>query len=324
MKRKVQKSGPSTFTISLPKEWCAANHIEKHSELDVLEYNGVLVLIPPKYKKKRDEIVINADKTSSELNLRRFLAAYISGFDIIKMNTEGLDYSMKEKIRRFPQNVIGVEIIEEDASSVVFQDLLDFHSLSLDRAFHRVFKLVFNMEKEAILSMLQGNKNLAREIISRDKEIDRLYLLVRRNLSKIITRWDVEEENQRNRDVLNIFSAIKSLERIGDHAEKIARNVLNIENVPKKNISLLIDRVNEKILHNLQLSFRSFQEIDINSAQRVLESEEGIRQSISQLKDRMRKGEESEDPYIYTILDSLERIAVLISDIGEAAIDRAV
>ena len=72
MKRKVNKVGQNTLTVSLPNKWIKENKIEKGDELDVNVEADVISFSKSEREKGEKEVRINIDNYSY-LSLARYI-----------------------------------------------------------------------------------------------------------------------------------------------------------------------------------------------------------------------------------------------------------
>jgi len=73
------------------------------------------------------------------------------------------------------------------------------------------------MTKDSIRAFVQKNLELAREVLTKDDEVDALYLKVKLDLIK-----KMQQDISFGEQALDLMMIAKYLERIGDHAENIA------------------------------------------------------------------------------------------------------
>lgn len=87
MKRKINKSGPSTLIVSLPSKWVKKQNIKQGDEVDVIEEGSRLVIGSNPKKKVLD---ISVDVSGSGGMLPRIIAGiYKAGFDVVKIRYTG-------------------------------------------------------------------------------------------------------------------------------------------------------------------------------------------------------------------------------------------
>ncbi len=87
-------------------------------------------------------------------------------------------------------------------------------------------KILLSMQEDAISALDKSDSNLAEDVIERDNEIDRFYLLIVRQLKAAMSDPELAKKIgvSRQRDSLGYRIIVKSMERIGDHIENIAKN----------------------------------------------------------------------------------------------------
>lgn len=84
----------------------------------------------------------------------------------------------------------------------------------------KMTEVVCCMVKDAVFSFVSQNKNLAKNVILQDDEVDNLFYKIKADLVKIIC-----EKKDAGSDVLETLMIAKYLERIGDHTVNIAESV---------------------------------------------------------------------------------------------------
>ena len=141
LKRIVQKTGVSTLTVSLPKSWTERTGVSKGSELFALEQpDGSLVLSQKHEEEKRESVDLAIDPLSSKDDLiRRFYAAYLAGFDSIRIHSGSkISSSMREAVFEETRRLIGVEIVEETPNSIVIKDFFSREGLDIQKSLKRM------------------------------------------------------------------------------------------------------------------------------------------------------------------------------------------
>ncbi|ADU96656.1 phosphate signaling complex protein PhoU [Thermovibrio ammonificans] len=81
----------------------------------------------------------------------------------------------------------------------------------------RMLKIVTEMLKNAVMSLLRGDEELAREVIDKDDIVDSFY---ERLFEELV---EISKQNPENAAIaVRLILVVKSLERVGDHATNIA------------------------------------------------------------------------------------------------------
>ncbi|MEF8825425.1 MAG: phosphate uptake regulator PhoU, partial [Halapricum sp.] len=155
--RKVQVTGGSTYTVSLPKDWATDNDVsagsivEFHSEEDLL-------LLSPKDDVDRAEGTLDITGLDEDHDLTRaVMTMYVSGFDIIRLEAQRITASQRRVIRDATQGLVGLEVIEETGDRVVLQDLLDSSELSVHNAITRMRLVSLTMLADAVEALVEND-----------------------------------------------------------------------------------------------------------------------------------------------------------------------
>ncbi len=330
-KRKVQMTGGSTLIISLPISWTREAGINQGDEVTLRWQEDKSILITTKPKKKlgmsRAIIKLFPDEKPEDI-LRLLIAHYLVGYDIIKLvsqkgfNTQDRKW-IKDTVR---QMLIGLEVVEESGDELILQSLLSYEELPLEKAIQRMSRIIKSVQKDSIKA-LQGDVALARDVIQRDNEIDRFYLLIVRQLKAALR--DSELANKigvkRQRDCMGYRLIIKSMERIADHAAKIAEDTIQIESLDSKLYEEICE-VSELSQKVFDLSLESLSTRDIKAANRAIAKAQESSNLATMINNRIFKTSISmkEQIYLISILESLRRIAEYGADIAEVVINMGV
>jgi phosphate uptake regulator len=233
--RKVQKTGGSSYIISLPKVWIDKHGVEKNDTLGILSQPDGNLLITPKIDNesaiKTKEIIVD-DYDDENFLFRVLIGAYIMGFSrIVIKSSKKFEPIIRDTITNFTQIAIGPEIVEESNNIIVIKDLLNPKEMPFEKTIKRMYILVQGMHEDSIVALETENSELADEVIKRDNDVDRLHWLIGRQ-SHIVLRdiilcqkMGITLEQASHYQQMSRF-----LERIGDHASKIAKNVLILVN----------------------------------------------------------------------------------------------
>jgi phosphate uptake regulator len=237
--RKVQLTGGSTYIISLPKDWVRDVGISAQDQVAIIPQTDMsLVVIPSEDLKKKEAEEAEIEVTSSDPNvvIRTFIAHYLNGFDIIRLkfrpnSSPDVRAQVKSAIRK---QLIGVEIIEESADEIATQCLPGYVDLPLKKALSRMSVITSSMQFDAVNAFLKDDTAMAREIVDRDDEVDRFYHFIIRQLALALSnRMMIQEIGlQHARDCLGYRMIVKSIERIADHAGRVAETTLMLTKKP--------------------------------------------------------------------------------------------
>lgn len=324
--RKVYVSGGSTYVISLPKKWVKKTNLKPGDSLMVTEHGSSLQIESSVIEKEsmKKEIKIS-QVTSSEALERILIAFYLTGYDTIKVILDRKDHlAYREIIRRILDYLVGVEIVEDTNEEMTLEIMLEYKRLNT----RQILQRMFSIDKSMLLDLARAMKNtdlgLAKDIIAREKEIDRLYFLVVRQLKSAVEYQQIAEKLgiESQRDCLGYRIVVKVLERIADHIENMAKSYIQLSEV-KNEIQLddfigLTNNVAATFEKSIQALFTRNDEIAENvfhELKKVKKSQSDISKELFNIKDIQSA------IFMKTMLDSLERIASYSGDISEVAIN---
>lgn len=332
-KRKIQLTGGSTFTISLPIKWAREAGVKQGDELSLIQRSDKSLVITALKDKKEQlkcaEFVIS-EKESVEANFRYLISHYLVGYDIVKLlPPRGFEAEERKRIKaEVRKRLIGMEVVGESSKEIVLKSFLKYEDFTLQDAILSMSKILLSMQEDAISALDKSDSNLAEDVIERDNEIDRFYLLIVRQLKAAMSDPELAKKIgvSRQRDSLGYRIIVKSMERIGDHIENIAKNSVMMG--PQEGIKSL-DSIKEigistKDLFNKTLA--SLSDKDIVKANEAIEDSKSLAGEVEQANERILAEEQGITDKIHTlsILESLERIAKYCEDIAEVTINMGI
>jgi len=257
--RKIIKIG-SSYYIALPKKWVLNQGLSENSYVYVNIRDGRFVEISPTIQPKpKREFKINV--RDRDILIRKVLAAYLSGCDIIEISLDRLSKKYLDVLDDLLRVLVGVEIVEEDENKVLIQCFIrsDYDPILVLR---RMDSISRSMYRDVIKALVEWDIDIAESVYRRDDRVDRLYFLIVRLLRTLISSPEISSEDKRF--FLDLRMIAKNLEQIGDYSTQIslsAKKIVergikiseknmksieiyskNIENIQKKLIQIVTDR----------------------------------------------------------------------------------
>lgn len=227
--RRLQRIGNSTL-VSLPKEWVDAHHLQKGSRVDLESAGDDLLAISvsggDREARPTANLTISYPLPAEENIVADTIGAYLLGYDIIRIESDGaraIPVGDREEIRNSMRRLVGMEIIEEDASHIEMQFLLDATTLSPAKILKRMSSIAVGMCEDVTRALASGDKSNLQTISYRDIEVNRQYfLLVRLIRSTLADRRLARVFNLGNIDILDYRVAANLLENAGDSVVELA------------------------------------------------------------------------------------------------------
>ncbi len=335
-KRKIQLTGGSTFTISLPIKWTKEAGISQGDELSLIQRRDKSLLITP--EKKGGEPIKSAELELSEFesfedNFRYLIAHYLVGYDVVKLlSLNGFEAEERKRIKEeVRKRLIGMEIVGESSKEIVLQSFLKYEDFTLRDAIRSMSEIILSMYRDAISALEKGDLNLAEDVRERDNEIDRFYLLIVRQLKAAMSNPELAKKIGvgRQRDSLGYRIIVKSMERIGDHAENIAKNVMLIN--PKNPVSVSLEvqslegikEIGFRAENLFTKTLTSLSNMDMKEANETIRDANALIDKLEGINERILAEEPSitDKIHVLSILESLGRIAKYCTDIAEITIN---
>ncbi|HTW77548.1 MAG TPA: PhoU domain-containing protein [Thermoplasmata archaeon] len=326
--RKLQLAGGSTYLVSLPKRWVLDAGLKPGDTLFVDSESDGSVSVRHKPEERppvRKKVFEERGEDSRDHLLRKLIGAYIGGFGLIEVQfTPDKGPFVRHVARDFCRLVIGPEVIEEGRTNLTIQDLSDPSELSAEKCLRRMHLIVRAMLEDAILALQNGNGSLAHDVELRDQDVDRLYWMVAK---RYVSPVQGVGEFARSPAAIQAHQLVaKLLERIGDHATRVAGTfpvLCQKHAVDAKFAADLIEAKNSA-LSMLDRAFNSLIAGDMEAANEAIDNRGRHQKLIDELTHKIatRKGEEL--LALGGAVDSLGRIANYAADIAEQAINLAV
>ena len=164
---------------------------------------------------------------------RLLIGTYITGFTVIRITTkQRFPPFVRTVVRDFTQMTIGQEVVEETETVIAIKDLLNPAEMPFDNTIKRMFVIVKNMHEDAITALETHNKTLAEDVIARDMDADRLNWLIARQTNMIMQNASLSRKMGISTSLaMHYYMISRIIERVGDHAVRIAENAQPIIDV---------------------------------------------------------------------------------------------
>lgn len=323
--RRVQKTGRSTFIISLPKEWVEKAGLKKLDTVKIVTLpSGLLVTTDGDEDGRESVIRLGGSETPDEV-VRLFFSKYLDGSDRIRVELTAYSPQtisvLKDRIRRW---LVGVEIIGETATELTAQVLPAGDKLPLKTSLERMGEITAHMLEEALAAFSRNDKALAEDVVRRDDEVDRFYHFIVRQLN-IAVRDYATLRNLNLSDpseCINYVLVAKSIERAADHAVTISNRTLTTTNTSKPDQR--IAKINARVVELFKTSLTSFIYPSIDAANKTLNQIADVSSEMNAYLSSQKKNLDLEQRLTeLVVINSLRRVAEYAADISEAAINIA-
>ncbi len=330
--RKIQFTGKSSYIISLPKQWIIELGLKQGDHIRIVRKgSSTLELYPPKFesrnnKKEDATIEIDSNEKASTI-VRKLISLYFLGYKTINVKPKDgrLNPSQRKTIKEAVKRMLmGSEIISDSINGVTVQVLVNLLELSVDGAFKRMLHLAKSMSSDAILATKENNQELAEEVINTDDEVDRFGFYIIRQLKIAIQNEHMLKEMgfRNSRNCLGYRLVVKNIERVGDHAAFIAKDILEYKKPVKKEILEKLQEMNDFCLSILDDACLSLFKEDYIQAEKIIEKANDITKYEKKIREASKSLNNEEGMYrIRRMTENIRRVSEYASDIAEIVLN---
>jgi len=322
IKRKVQVTGGSTFTVSLPKDWAGEQDIESGSTVNLYSRDDRLLVSNEDYDGEKLSITIEANSREPEDLARSVASAYIAGCEEIRV--EGmLDNDQRRGIRDAVTGLVGIEIHEEDENSIVGRTMLDVGGLSPEQTLVQMELTALSMHEDAVDAVLEGDVSKGSRVMRQDDDVDRLFGLICREFQRSLVNVGVPMKDK-DLTKFEYYTAARQLERIADHAEKIAEVAERSGSAPPDDVAKRFEALGDRSRDLVRRSVSGLLESDdTDELGSIIVDADELADEAEEL-DRELYEKEIDDGYLLgTVLDSIVRTSEYGVNVAEAGMQVA-
>ena len=324
--RKVQLTGGSTYTLSLPKPWVDEMSLSPRDGVRVdWRPSGALRLTPIDLLDKQEKRVhIDAGKIPNDSLHDHLMGVYLSGADRIKVRFPVVkERTYRKEIRRFLRNTRGFEIMDESESGAELICLISAAEMPLSASINRMYLQLSSLVRD-IVSVLEGDDvELLSDAEERESEVDALLYLVERQVCVALDSHLVATSLKIGRNqAVEHSNLARSLERMMDHALQMA---LLTRLTPKARMKSSEPPLNQiimwqKAIKQLMINIRKRDSYEIEESRMSLKQAQNeiSEYEVTLLENRKLSGEEL---FFFRISESVRRLCAYARDFGEVLLN---
>jgi phosphate uptake regulator len=322
--RKAQLTGGSTFTVSLPKDWATGIDLEIGDTLRLYPRERTLI-IEPAAADEYWETTVEIDRFSETQVRRTIQALYTTGFNEFTLTASTGLGRQRSVIASAARDYIGLETLASSESTVTLQSLLDAATVSVEQSTVQIQQVVLSMHEDAVTTLVERDEERAKHVVDQDDQVDRLYAMISRHFQRsLISLQETEALELDQSDLYAYQTTARQLERVADHAEKIASLAARFDRP-------LPDDFVDPIETNAAASRRIVEQAtstiigdeDIATAHRALDERDELTADLEDLERELHDRDIPESHLIALTLDSLMRTAEYGGNIAETALQTA-
>jgi phosphate uptake regulator len=188
----------------------------------------------------------------------------------------------------------------------------------------RMFLISESMHRDAVRALAKGDKDTAAAVTKSDDEVDRFSLYAIRQLNMAVQNDFIlrEIELKNRRDCLDYRLIIKSVERVADHATKVAEGVLRIDGVINQQVLDKVVKMSEYAVGLFEEAGLALFKGDYQAADEVVENAKVAAGMQEDILNTIAKGKETEtDQVLPVVVEDIRRTAEYAADIAEVVIN---
>jgi len=326
-RRKVQVTGGSTFTVSIPKDWARDHDVEAGDEVGFHPDSGSLLLTPVADTETEEGTLDVSGMTGDEL-MRAVMTMYVSGFDVLALEGDRITADQRRVIRNATQGLVGLEVLEETSDRVVIQDLLDSSELSIHNAVRRMHLISVSMLGDAVDALRDRDPDIARDVTERDDDVDRLWYVVSRIFRGALRSPKVAQEIGVSRETaFDYHSSARQLERVADHAAKISNVTQDLESDVPEEVVEALEELQADAVDIIETAMDALFADDPDEATRLANAARADVRAIDEhtrtIDDLLHDLDAHQAQHLGLVVDSLSRSADYGGNIAETALQKA-
>lgn len=266
-KRKLQELGGSLY-LSLPSMWTNQFHLQKGSEVLIMQNNGALQIFPEKLHaetQKEKKTLIEYD----HYFFRNLMGAYLKGSEVIVVKKKtAFTIQERQGILQCVNNLMNLEVMEEQANLILIQHLQT--DMPIKKMVARMYFLTKSMLED--LGAGWDDMEMLRNVANRDTLVGKFYLAIIMQERQLLTRqWSKELSFV---EILHIRLLIQKMELIGDEIKELVEKRVKREKIgfKREDIIFLVERYHE--------AYEAFVKADVNLAKNFWDTEKADRKRV--------------------------------------------
>jgi phosphate uptake regulator len=323
--RRAQEMGGGTLLVSLPRQWAKSQNLSKGSSLSFETMPDGALIVKPLSAGETEEklrIVIPYARQDIKALLNNVTSAYLLGYEAIKViSSEKISYRDASRIKNNLRQLIGLEVVEEDSGSILFQFLIDTKNVDPEKIFRRLTILTKSMLEDVFESLRERAEDLDTVMLTRDDEVDRLYfLLVRLLRSAILNPSIASGFNLTPIDCLDYRVAANMTESAGDHVVQMA--VLAVKLAVKYSLNEIngqLSSLSPQIFQLIQRATSSFIAKQSKDAREVADMFRSVNEKMDSLRTSSISGRPA-SPELVAFYDQLKEFCRCYTDISDLVV----
>ena len=314
--RGLQKTGGSSYLVTLPKQWVLGHSLANKGIVEIYSHPSGQLILRPHLTQQSQSAVLTIDYLSDARIEREMIGLYVAGVESILVEARSITYEQRALIRSVSYKLIGFELFDETSQRMTLKNVSN-STVAPAEYVNRILGIVRAMYEDIQLVMRTGDKRLARDIIERDVEVDRIHLVILRQFNQMLQKLVGFGQNELSLFDLHYYEIVSlRLERIADHIVRIAQTISLLREKEKVVLNKFEHANVVQLVEYLNILEKTISSLDKQQAHKLID-----------MYDSRKKNDFLSQRIIHRsslnilIEDSIERIRGYISNIAEETIN---
>ncbi|WP_267641143.1 AbrB/MazE/SpoVT family DNA-binding domain-containing protein [Haloarchaeobius amylolyticus] len=330
--RKLQTVGGGTYTVSIPKQWARDNSLESGTEVYLFTHTDGSIILRSSKRDTEDlaDATVTVESDDPERVTQALGAAHAIGFETVTLRPgEAFTPEQRRAVRSMVGDLVGTEILVEEAEEITVQNLLNASDVSVRQSVVQLQFVVSSIHRSATTSLTEAREGAHDQLRDREEDADRLAGMIARHFNRsLISLGEVDRLGISRPELFDYYDTARQLEQVAGTAVELAR-VTEFLSAP------LPDAVAEEV-HDIADATRDvvddattavLKDSDVDAAYAALDERDAVLADIAAVEEalfdaRAEMGELSATDRCALIrgLDSLARTAERGGAIADVAI----
>jgi phosphate uptake regulator len=267
-KRKINRVGTSTLTVSLPSRWAKQYGLKAGEEVEVKEEGPQLVIGTSKAFSTPKKVSIHL-KAGEPFRRRYLNVMYRDGYDEIELTSE--EPIDRDYLKKAISELLGFELVESSPKRIVVRNVATPNESEFDNIFRRLFLLNVSMARSILDDIKAQQYTHFKEVAELEYTSNKLCYFCQR----VLMKHDLKDRAM----TLNMYRFASELEQMADHLKRICRTLSE----EKTKLSKPVINAYENCLELLEQLYDTFYKMDTQKVTVVAKKQEAAFDEIYSL-----------------------------------------
>lgn len=284
MKRKINRVGTGTLTVSLPSKWATKYDLKQGDEVEVVEEGSKLSVSTESIKREPKKLFIEIKENNKRV-IRGFLyGAYKNNFDEIEISFK--DESILKSLSKEAEGLLGFEIISQKKGHCVLKNVATPNRDSFNDLVNKIFLLTISFANDTFEAIKRKENESLNNIELQESTQNKIVLASIRILQ-------LEKENIVLYPQLMHY-VLSELEAIGDDIKYICQY--------HKNYKINLNKETEKLFYNFIEHLRKTYSLYLKFNLEDLQNEVVLREPFIKEANKLIESSEKDQRVLITHL----------------------